>query len=182
MRGKRNSYVPSSGNSFLYNDLEGDGKPRKVHLDITLSEPKPGGGVYSFNVPADLALDPLYDVEISSLIFKLIKGCSNVGANQIDLSWYAPDNSESGKYQTVHFATQEGETFNIQEFNWVRSEVKRGRKLAQNSGMVRRDRYTHWFRPNPRPPDRKSRPGQDSKVQPGVNEFNRLNSGLPGNS
>jgi len=120
---KTQTYVPSAGNRFLYGDPEGDGKSRKVHLDITLSESRPGGGVYSFNVPADLMLDPLYDVTISPVVFTLVRGCSNVGANQIDLHWYAPDNSADGKYQTVRFATQEGERFAIREFSWARSEV-----------------------------------------------------------
>ena len=118
---KTQLYASSPGNSFLYSDPEGDGKARKVHLDITLSEPKPGGGVYSFNVPGDLALDPLYDVTISPLVFTLIRGCSNVGANQIDLHWWAPDNSRH--YRTVHFATREGERFSIREFGWTRLEV-----------------------------------------------------------
>ena len=126
---KTQTYVASAGNSFLYSDLEGDGKPRKLHLDITLSEAKPAGGVFSFNVPVDLALDPLYDVNISPLVFKLIKGCSTMGANQIYLNWYAPDNAEFGKFQTVHFATKEGETFNIQEFSWAKSEVSAAANL-----------------------------------------------------
>ena len=69
-------------------------------------------------------------MEISSLIFKLIKGCSNVGANQINLNWYAPDYSGEGKASMVHFATQEGD--NIQhpeEFNWARSEVSAAANL-----------------------------------------------------
>lgn len=120
---KTQTYVPSAGNGFLYSDPEGEGHPRKVHLDITLSEPKPGGGVYSFNIPEDLLLDPLYDVAISPLVFTLVRGCSNVGANQIDLHWFAPDNSVDGKYQTVHFATREGERLTIREFGWARLEV-----------------------------------------------------------
>ena len=126
---KTQTYVPSSGNSFLYSDLEGDGKPRKLHMDITLSEPKPGGGVDSFNVPVDVTLDPLYDVTISPLVFKLITGCSIVGADQIDLDWYAPDDVPHDvggivtRYHQIHFAAKEGETFNIGEFSWARSEV-----------------------------------------------------------
>jgi hypothetical protein len=121
-------YAPSSGNNFLYNDQEGDGKPRKLHMDINLSEPKPGGGVYSFNVPVDLALDPLYDVDISPLTFTLITGCSIVGADQIDLGWYAPD-EVGDRYHRIHFAAQEGETFNIREFSWRRSEVSAAENL-----------------------------------------------------
>ncbi len=38
------SYVAGSGNRFLYNDPEGDGKLRRLRMDVTLSEPKPGAG------------------------------------------------------------------------------------------------------------------------------------------
>lgn len=37
-------YTPATGNTFLCALPEGDGQPRHLHLDITLSEPKPGGG------------------------------------------------------------------------------------------------------------------------------------------
>jgi len=129
MERKTQTYVSSSGNSFLYSDPEGDGKARKVHLDITLSEPKPGGGVDSSNLPRDLVLDPLYDVAISPLVFQLVIGCATIGANQIDLRWYAPDNF--GNPQTVHFVTKEGETFSIREFSWARSEVSATNNLHE---------------------------------------------------
>ena len=87
------TYTSSVGNTFLCALPEGDGQPRHLHLDLTLSEPKPGGGVVSYNVPIDMDLDPLYDVAISPLDFTLIRGCTIVGADQIFLEWYAPDHS-----------------------------------------------------------------------------------------
>ena len=120
------TYVPSAGNTFFCALPEGDGRPRPLHLDITLSEPKPGGGQYSYNIPLDIPLDPLYDVTITPLIFTLIMGCSTVGANQIDLRWFAPDQAT---YQKVHFATQERETFTIHEFAWARPEVSAAANL-----------------------------------------------------
>jgi hypothetical protein len=114
------TYNANKGNSFLYGDLEGDGKSRKIHMDITLSEPKAGGGVVSYNIPLDFVLDPLYDVEISSLVFTLIQGCSTVGSTGITLYWYPPD---LWKQQKVHFSSKERETFNIREFGWSRKEV-----------------------------------------------------------
>ena len=41
------TYTSSTGNTILCALPEGDGQPRHLHLDITLSEPKPGGGVVS---------------------------------------------------------------------------------------------------------------------------------------
>jgi hypothetical protein len=117
------TYDTTKGNSFLYGDLEANGKQRKIHMDITLSAAKAGGGVVSYNVPLDFTLDPLYDVEISSLVFTLITGCSTVGATGINLYWYPPDIREEGKQQKVHFSSKERETFNIREFSWSRKEV-----------------------------------------------------------
>jgi hypothetical protein len=154
-------YAPSVGNNFLYSDPEGGGKARKVHLDITLSEPKPGGGIYSFNVPADVMLDPLYDVTISPLVFKLVRGCSNVGANQIDLRWYAPDNSADRKYQTVHFASREGERFTIREFSWARSEVGATANLHKEVVWYEETGIHGGFGPSPGPePENNLVPGK----------------------
>ena len=160
------TYVPSSGNSFLYSDLEADGKARKIHMDITLSEPKPGGGVYSYNVPVDLTLDPLYDVTISPLVFQLVVGCSNVGANQIDLHWWAPDNFEN--YQTVHFATKEGERFSIREFSWARLEVSATDNLHKVAVWYNETGIHGGFGPILGLPKENLVPGKTQKSFPGL--------------
>jgi hypothetical protein len=160
------TYVPSSGNNFLYSDLEADGKARKIHMDITLSEPKLGGGVYSYNVPVDLTLDPLYDVTISPLVFRLVVGCSNVGANQIDLHWWAPDNSKN--YQTVHFATKEGETFAIREFSWARSEVSATDNLHKVDVWYEETGIHGGFGPFPGSPKENLVPGKTQTSSPGL--------------
>jgi hypothetical protein len=164
---KTQTYVPSSGNRFLQNDLEGDGKPRKVHMDITLSEAKPAGGAYSFNVPVDLALDPLYDVNISPLVFQLVKGCSTAFANQIDLNWFAPDKSE---LQTVHFAAKDNETFNIQEFGWARSEVSAAANLHKVVVYYRQRGVLppNGFGPAPGPGTENLVPGQTQRSNQGL--------------
>jgi hypothetical protein len=154
------TYSPSVGSKFLYGDPEGDGEARKVHLDITLTEPRPGGGIYSFNVPADVMLDPLYDVEISPLIFTLVVGCSNIGANQIDLNWYAPNDSTYRKYQTVHFAGQEGERFTIREFAWARAEVSATANLHKVVVWYAETGIHGGFGPFPGP-------GQENNLVPG---------------
>ena len=114
------TYVPATGNHFLRNDNTGNGQPRRVHLDINLSEPKPGGGLYSYNVPMDLDLDPLYDVAISPLNFQLIYGCAFAGSNIIKLRWYPPDQA---RFYETDFNAVNGERFTINEFAWARSEV-----------------------------------------------------------
>lgn len=120
------TYAPSTGNTFLCALPEGDGQPRRVHLDITFSQPNPAGGMYNYNVPVDLTLHPRYDVTISPLSFQLITGCSTIGANQIDLNWFAPDQTTK---QTVHFAAKDGERFVIREFSWAQKDVSASANL-----------------------------------------------------
>ena len=113
------TYV-ATGNRFVWNDPEGNGQPRPVHLDITLTELKPGGGQYSYNVPGNLTLDPLYDVAVSPLNFQLIYGCAFAGSNIIKLRWYPPDQA---RFYETDFNAVNGERFSLNEFAWARSEV-----------------------------------------------------------
>ena len=82
------NYAVATGNRILYNDVEGDGNPRRLRLDITLRELQPGGLSFAFSLPVDL--DPLYDVGIGALRFSLDHDCDLVGQSEISLLWYAP--------------------------------------------------------------------------------------------
>jgi hypothetical protein len=113
------TYVASTGNHFLYNDLAGDGKPRSLTVSITLSEPKPGGGVYNFPIQMNLMLDPLYDVTIAPLEFTLLSNCSLVGGNDVGFAWNSPD----GAYHSWDFHTSTGQHTTISLFAWARTEV-----------------------------------------------------------
>ena len=117
------TYIPNSGNRFLHVDLEGDGKSRKLHLDITLSEPNPGGGVYSFNVPMDLPLEPLYDVTISPFSFTLQDNCNVVPAawTEIDFYWYTPDKQK--KKESFNLGGGGNMRYQVMDFAWKRDEV-----------------------------------------------------------
>ncbi len=119
------SYVPSTGNRFLYNDLEGDGKPRRAFADITLSDPKPGGGVYTSTIPGSVMLDPLYDVAITPLSFTLFTNCARIGDSDIKLAWAAPDQSQHG----YSFKTRAGKHVTVSAFAWARAEVSTSAKL-----------------------------------------------------
>lgn len=120
------SYVPSTGNRFLYNDPEGDGKPRRAFADITLTEPKPGGGVYTSTMPGNVMLDPLYDVTISPLSFTLFTSCARVGDSDIKLAWTSPDESQKG----FSFKTKAGKHVTVSGFAWSRAEVSASAKLV----------------------------------------------------
>jgi len=114
------SYVPSTGNRFLYNDPEGDGKPRRAFADITLTEPKPGGGVYTSTMPGNVMLDPLYDITISPLSVKLIDDCDAYGDSDMYVDWYAPDD----QYHHFYFKTRaRNSATTINAFAWARAEV-----------------------------------------------------------
>ncbi len=117
------TYVSASGNRFLRVDLPGDSKPRKLHMDITLSEPKPGGGVYSFNVPTDVDLEPLYDVTISPLTFTLKDNCNinPLVQTEIDFYWYSPDKQK--RKWTFDLKVGSKRSLVISDFAWKRDEV-----------------------------------------------------------
>ena len=113
------SYLRSSGNRFLYNDKEGDGKQRTMTISITLSESKPGGGYEVFAVNWQRLLDPLYDVSIGPLDFDLISRCDAVGKSEILFGWYTPDR----QYRKYRFSMRAGRRTVIPQFAWSRSEV-----------------------------------------------------------
>jgi hypothetical protein len=113
------TYAPATGNHFLRNDNAGNGQPRRVHLDINLSEPKPGGGLYSYNVPVDLDLDPLYNVTIGSLVFTLTTPCDLIGDTTIGFFWLSPD----GQRHTSQFNTSPGKHITVDSFAWSHAEL-----------------------------------------------------------
>lgn len=113
------SYVRSSGNRFLYNDREGDGKPRTMTISISLREPKSGGGYETFAVNWQAFLDPLYDVSIGPFAFDLISRCDAVGKSEILFVWYSPD----WRYHKHRFSMRAGSRTTISQFAWSRSEV-----------------------------------------------------------
>ena len=113
------TYATLTGNTFLCALPEGDGKPRHMHLDINLSEPNPGGQGYSYNVPVDRDLDPLYDVTIGALQFTLLNDCDLSSESEIYLDWIPPDGG--GKH--FSFNTRGGRMTTIDMFVWARAEV-----------------------------------------------------------
>lgn len=121
------SYVRASGNRFLYNDKEGDGKPRTMTISISLREPKAGGGFETFAVNWQAPLDPLYDVSIGPFAFDLISKCDAVGKSEILFTWYAPDQ----QYHKFRFSTRAGSRTTISPFAWSRQEVSWSHKVSR---------------------------------------------------
>lgn len=123
------SYVRASGNRFLYNDREGDGKPRTITISISLREPKAGGGFETFAVNWQAPLDPLYDVTIGSFSFDLISKCDAVGKSEILFTWYSPDQ----QYHKMRFSTRTGTRTTISPFAWARQELSWSHKVLRPS-------------------------------------------------
>ncbi len=114
------TYIASSGNRFVYYDPEGDGKPRRRSVSINLSQPKAGGGLYTFDLPWWADLDPLYDVAIGPLQFQLITSCALVGNSDIDLVLGRPDQSIIEHKFSVSIIPS---IQTINDFAWRRNEI-----------------------------------------------------------
>ncbi len=121
------SYVRTTGNRFLYNDQEGGGKPRRMTLSITLSEPNPGGQAFTFSLNMQVDLDPLYDVRISPLQFSLISKCDAVGNSEIWLYWQSPDR----KILQQHYSARPGQALTLGRFEWARTEISASQQLIR---------------------------------------------------
>ena len=113
------AYNPLVGNRFVHVDLEAEGQPRSVHLDITLTQPNPKGGEYSYNIPLDVQLDPLYDVAVYPLEFTLLNSSAIIGSTTIVLFFVYPDGS-SGNAQ---FDTNPDQVYSVAAFKWSRDEA-----------------------------------------------------------
>jgi len=126
------SYVASTGNRFLYWDPEGDGKPRQRSVSINLSQPKPGGGLYTFDLPWWADLDPLYDVAIGPLQFQLLTSCALVGNSDIDLILGRPDKSIiEHKFSVSIIPSNE----TLKDFAWQGNEISASARFLQPAAV-----------------------------------------------
>jgi hypothetical protein len=114
-------YVPSTGNRFVFHDVEWQGQPRRVGMTATLSQDKLrlGDKGYSFSIPWSLDLDPLYDVTISRMGFFLRADCDLVGDSEIHFEWFSPDDVR----HAYSFHTSKGKNTFINQFAWARTDV-----------------------------------------------------------
>lgn len=119
---------PSKGIKFWYADLEGDGKPRRMFLEISLSEPDGRGGSVSFPLYWQVDLDPLYIVRISPLTFRLVDDCDRYGASDVLVGWLLPDRTTSSRSYKMRAGANQ--TKSVAEFAWTRDEI------SAKAGMV----------------------------------------------
>jgi hypothetical protein len=112
------AYSALVGNRFVHADLEAEGQPRSVHLDITLTQPNPKGGEYSYNIPLDVELDPLYDVAVYPLEFTLLNSSAIIGSTTIVLYFAPPDGG--GSWTSTQFDTNPDQVYSVAAFKWER--------------------------------------------------------------
>jgi len=104
----------------FYYDIEGNGQPRLLTIQFTLSQPKPGGGVYEFVIQSPPMLYPLYDVTIyNDGYFTLLSDCALVGDNSITLEWLWPNGTD----HKVAFKASKGKPVPIGSIYWELGEV-----------------------------------------------------------
>jgi hypothetical protein len=123
-------YVASTGNRFVFHDIEGNGQPRRVGMQATLSQDKlrlgdAAGPSFPMPGPWYFDLDPLYDVTISHMGFYLHDKCGCYGDSQIHFEWFSPDDQKH-KYD---FTTSTGKNTFIEQFRWARTEVSASARL-----------------------------------------------------
>lgn len=122
-------YVPSTGNRFVFHDIEGNGQPRRVGMQATLSQDKHilGDAGYSFTMPGPwyFDLDPLFDVAVTPLRFTMTSKCDRFGKSEVVFSWTSPE----GGYREKKFSTTKGNTVTISEFAWTRQEASASANL-----------------------------------------------------
>jgi hypothetical protein len=126
-------YQRKFGNRFVYTDPEGEGTPRHMRIDMWLTEPKPGGGLYTYSISWQADLDPLYDVTISPLTFQLLSNCDFVSHSEIRFGWNAPDTARPEDYKRFSFSAFKGKRVMIQPFAWARPEVSASAHLHMPS-------------------------------------------------
>lgn len=119
-------YDPKTGYRNFHNDPEGNRAKRHMKLDILLTEQQPGNKFVNFPITWEFDLDPLFDVTITPLRFKLNTNCDRFGDSEIHFLWYAPGASKS---REKSFSTSKGKTTTINEFAWARQEVSANANL-----------------------------------------------------
>lgn len=111
-RRQTKTYNPATGLTILYREAEGDGKPRPMHLDITVRELVPNGKSFSFS--KDFTITPLYDISITNLRFTMLSFCDRLGKNDITFVWSSPD----GRRREIKFDAGAHEEKVISQFSW----------------------------------------------------------------
>jgi hypothetical protein len=118
-------YTAQNGYRNFHNDPNGNLAKRHMKLDILLTENQPGNKLVNFPIVWEFDLDPLFDVSITPLRFKLNNDCDRIGNSEIRFSFRKPD-GQTGK---KNFSTSKGHTTTINEFAWSAQEASASANL-----------------------------------------------------
>jgi len=120
-------YKNATGNRSIFAYPAGDGTRRKVANVVTLAERLANGESATYAVRADVTIEPLYDVGVSALQFKLLDDCDTVGASEVNIRVrYADDQT-----QVYEINTYGGNTHTFTEFARAYQEI------GQSSNFVK---------------------------------------------
>lgn len=118
-------YDSKNGYRNFHNDPEANRSKRRMKLDILLTEHQPNNKFVNFPITWEFDLDPLFDVSITPLRFKLNNDCDRIGNSEIRFGWRNPAGQEGKK----NFSMSKGQTVTINEFAWSRQEVSASANL-----------------------------------------------------
>lgn len=119
------TYNSSTGLTILYHEPKEDGRPRPMHLDITVRELIPNG--QSFSSSKDFTIIPLFDVSISQLRFTMASFCDRLGKNDITFVWRSPD----GRRHEVTFDAGAQEEKVVSQFSRGHRQVSTETNLVE---------------------------------------------------
>ncbi len=120
------TYDNASGNRLLVNLLEGDGQKRREQIVIRLSELAADGTVQRYEITSTLDLEPLYDVNLTTLSFYLINNCDEIGDSEPWVFWRYPANN----FGNEKISMAGGETVQVGGLAIAYSEVGQSRNFG----------------------------------------------------
>lgn len=124
-------YAEPTGTRLVRQDLIGDGNPRRQFMNITLTERPTTGAGAQFRMNWQVDLDPLFNIEVGSLRFKLLDDCDLAGKTEVLISAFRPDKAFI-KY-TPKTSPRKGQMLTLSDFAWS------GRAVSAKSGLIKPD-------------------------------------------
>jgi hypothetical protein len=127
-------YTNATGNRSIFLFPPGDGGRRPVRSAVSLLERAADDKqlAATYLVRSEVSIEPLYDVSVSPLEFKLVSGCDLVGASEVVLRVRFPDDRNMNTHVDMYkLNTYEGNRHTFAEFAQAYPEV------GQSSNFVK---------------------------------------------
>jgi hypothetical protein len=119
------NYNNATGNRSVFLFTAGEGRRRPVANILSLREIGVDGAYTA--VRSNVTIEPLYDVHVSPLTFRLDDDCDFVGDSEIILSWKSPN----GGLARANFSMSEGQVRTARAFEQTYEEVGQSANLAE---------------------------------------------------